>query len=511
MALDTDILTDADDVAHLVSPLALGHYAIDNFRHRTHQKIISDAIVDAFLGRGPRFVAVSIPQQMGKSLVTSVLCPLWVLELHALGILPGGLVGLMSYEDSLAQTWSTKVRRIIEANPENYNCTLRKDSKAASFWETAEGGGILAIGTAGSPQGRPMTLLGMDDITKNFEQAMSPVHQNKIWDNWTSVLYGRLQPWTVVLVTQVRWAPDDFIGRLASEEYEGDPGDWRFIRIPYVCDSPNDALSRDIGEPLIRPQADQTIEQAKQEAAQVEKSVSQYSWHTLWQQNPRDPEGTILPESKWRYWGGDLTTDERVELPRDFDQMLMSWDLTFKDLKSSDWVVGGLWGRVGADYFLLELERGRWGFTETATRIKNAAQRWRYTYPKATTVVIEDKANGPGVIDHLRSSVGGLVEFDPSDYGSKLERAHLIQPFLLGGNMYAPAPSERSWVRSYTKELADFRGTGHERDDQVDMTTQAILHMTKFQYAPVTIASPESLDDLTFSTRFSQNRRAGIL
>lgn len=511
MPLDSELLLEAEDVAYLSSPLATLSKVFPDTRFRSHQKLISDAIVDAYTGNGPRFVAISVPQQFGKSAVSSIGAPLWWLELHSLGVVPGGLVGILSYEDDLARGFSTKIRRTIEADESEWFTRLRKDSRASTFWETQQGGGVYAVGMAGSVQGRPISLLILDDVTKNFEQAMSPAHQDRIWNNWTSVIYGRLQPWTVVLVIMVRWAPDDFIGRLASNEYEGDPSEWRFINIPLVADSPDDPLGRPLGEPLLRPQADFTLEDAYREAETIRKNVSTYAWSTLWQQNPVDPEGTILPESKWRYWGGDLTKELRVELPTDFDQMLMSWDLTFKDLKSSDWVVGGLWGRLGADYFLIELERGRWGFTETARRIKAAASRWRYTYPKATTVLVEDKANGPGIIDSLRSTVGGLVEFDPGDYGSKLERANLIQPFLLGGNMYAPAPSERPWVPAYTKELGDFRGTGNERDDQVDMTTQAILHMMKYQFAPSIVASPLELPDYDFQSKFAQGpfRRIG--
>lgn len=498
MPLDTDLLLSLGDqgLTHLSSPLAMLQKVLPDMRPRAHQQLISDAIVDAQQGTGPRFVAISVPQQFGKSVLSSIAAPLWWLELHSLGVVPGGLVGILSYEDQLAMGFSTKIRRTIEHAPEEYFSGLRTDSRAASFWETQQGGGIYATGMAGSVQGRPLSLLCIDDPTKNFEQAMSPIHQDKIWNNWTSVIYGRLQPWTVVLVIMVRWAPDDFIGRLASTEYDGDPTDWRFINIPLVADKEDDPLGRPIGEPLLRPQADFTLEDAHREVENIRKSVSQYSWSTLWQQNPVDAQGTVLPESKWRYWGGDLTKDMRVALPKpnDFDQMVMSWDLTFKDLKSSDWVVGGLWGRVGADYYLIELERGRWSFTDTKSRIANAATRWRYTYPKATTVLVEDKANGPGIIDSLRSTVGGLIPFDPGDYGSKLERANTIQPFLVGGNMYAPARSERAWVPAYIKELADFRGTGHERDDQVDMTTQAILHMQKFQFAPVEWMSGEDID-----------------
>lgn len=494
MPLDTDFLSESADLSYLASPLATCSRLVPIFRPRDHQKIVSDAIVDAQQGRGPRFIAVSVGQQYGKSLVTSQGAPLFWLELHSLGLVPGGLVGLMSYEDSLAMSWSIKIRRAIEANPDSFFSRLRKDSKAASYWETEQGGGVLAIGTAGSIQGRPISFLGIDDPTKNFDQAMSLNHQDKLWDLWTSVIYGRLQPWTIVLVTMARWAPYDFIGRLASEEYEGDPSDWRFINIPVIADSEDDPLGREIGDPLIRPQVDQTKEEALDELARVKRSISTYAWNSLWMQNPRDAEGTIFPEAKWRYWGGDLAKEDRVELPADFDQMIQSWDMSFKDLKSSDFVVGGLWGRVDMDFFLIELVRGRWSFTETCVRVKNFALSCRSRYPKATGILVEDKANGTAVIDQLRSRVGALIEFDPSDYGSKLARANAVQPFQHGGNLYVPSPSERGWVREYTREMADFRGDDQGHDDQVDMTTQSILHMVKFHFEPVEMITGDDID-----------------
>lgn len=509
-----ELLTEAAELAHLASPLALRQRIKPDFRHRLHQKVISDAVVDAVTGRGPRFIGVAMPQQQGKTEITSIGSPEWYLELHSLGIVPGGLVGLMSYEDALPMSWSTKIRREIETNPDVFNTQLRKDSRAAGYWETEQGGGIIAVGTAGSIQGRPISFLGIDDPTKNFDQAMSPTHQNKLWDLWVSVIYGRLQPWSIVLVTMARWAPDDFMGRLQSSDYEGEPSDWRFITIPALATSENDSLGREIGEPLLRPQADQTIEEAKAEMANVQKSISTYAWQSLWMQDPRDPEGSIFPESKWRYWGGDFpknATDERIELPADFEQIIFSLDSAFKDLKTSDWVVCTLIGRIGSDYYLIEQIRGRWSFTETCTRITNFTNTHRIRYPRATTVVVEDKANGPAIIDALRSRVGGLVEFNPSDYGSKLARAWAVQPYVLGGNVYLPAESERPWVRGFKRETGDFRGIGNETDDQVDSFTMGVLYMQKYQYAPAIVESPADLDPLLFQTRFTQTRRGGIL
>lgn len=483
-------LSDYENLSHLASPLALGPHVIPNFRQRAHQKVISDAIVDAIIKRGPRFIAVSIPQQEGKTEIASYLTPTLWLELHSYGVVPGGLVGLVSYEDSLPFTWSNKIRRTIAAKPQLFETRLRKDSKAAGFWETEQGGGILALGINGSLQGRPLSLFVLDDVTKNSEMASSERHRDTVWDFWNSVAFGRLQPWTVVLVIGVRWREDDFIGRLMSEDYEGNPSDWRYIRIPAVCDSESDPLGRKIGEALIRPQADQSQEEAQAEMKFVKSSISTYAWNTMWQMNPVDPEGTIFFEKHWRYWGGDA--GYKLPKPADFDQFCMSWDMTYKDKKDNDWVVGQFWGGVGADRFLIDQVRGHWGFTETCAKVKSFANKCRYTYPKATAVVIEGKANGPAVMDSIRSSVGGLIEFDPRDYGDKTQRAWACQPLLLGGNLYAPAPSERPWVRDYIKEMSDFPRAVH--DDCVDSTTQALLWMQKYKSSPSTLITATTTD-----------------
>lgn len=496
-AFDADLLTDADSIQHLVSPLATLTKVIPGFRARDHQKLISDAIVDAQQGRGPRFIAVSVPPQYGKSTVTSVGAPLWWLELHALDLVPGGIVGIVSYEDSLAMSWSKNIRETIEASPDEFFTQLKRDSRGAKEWmveKNASGapGGIIAVGINGTITGRSISLLVIDDPTKNDEQAASDKHREQVWNFWQGVGIGRLQPWTIVIVTMTRWRDDDLIGRLMSLEYPGDPEKWRYIRIPAIADPTEeepDALGREAGVPILRPQADQSIEQATAELAEVKNSISQYHWHTIWLQSPTNPEGTILYADKFRYWGGkQVDVSERYDLPSDFQQMVMSWDMAFKNLTTSDWVVGTLWGRNEMDFFLLEQVRGRWGFAQTCTQVNNFAQSCRMAYPKATGIIVEDKANGPAVMDQLRSKVGGMIEFDPSDYGDKIARAWAVQPFLLGGNIFVPAPSERPWVPDFIKELSDFPNTPN--DDRVDSTTQAILYMAKYKFQPAAAGFP---------------------
>ncbi len=44
--------------------------------------------------------------------------------------------------------------------------------------------------------------------------------------------------------------------------------------------------------------------------------------------------------------------DDVVILPRLFDRQAQSWDCTFKDTETSDYVSGQVWGKKRADFFI---------------------------------------------------------------------------------------------------------------------------------------------------------------
>src|SRR5882672_11143081 len=124
-------LLETSEVSHLASPLALGASIIPGFRPREHQKLISKAIKRAVAGKGPKRIIVSIGQQFGKSLVSSILAPAWYIELHSHGMVPGGMCGLVSAEDGLVLGFSNQIRRLIEKNEDTFISRLRTDSRAA--------------------------------------------------------------------------------------------------------------------------------------------------------------------------------------------------------------------------------------------------------------------------------------------------------------------------------------------------------------------------------------------
>ena len=151
--------------------------------------------------------------------------------------------------------------------------------------------------------------------------------------------------------------------------------------------------------------------------------------------------------------------------------------MAFKDLATSDYVAGQVWGALKADRYLLDQVRKRLDMPGTKAAVKELSQRW----PKAGAKLVEDRANGPAVIQELRHDVPGLIAVNPE--GGKMARAQAVSPQVESGNVYLPHPALAPWVEDLIEETASFP---HGRyDDQVDAMTQALnrLRNTSRSYA----------------------------
>ena len=134
-------------------------------------------------------------------------------------------------------------------------------------------------------------------------------------------------------------------------------------------------------------------------------------------------------------------------------------------------MVGQVWGRAGADYYLLDQVRDRMDFVGTLNAFKRLTAAW----PEAMAKLIEDKANGPAVISALKDKVSGLIPVEPD--GSKIARAHAVTALWMAGNVYIPNVSIAPWVAEFNAEIVQFPAGGH--DDQVDAMTQALRYLSR--------------------------------
>lgn len=294
----------------------------------------------------------------------------------------------------------------------------------------------------------------IDDPFKDRASADSLTLRDKLWDWYTSTLYTRLAPGGGIIIINTRWHMDDLSGRLLAAEAAGEGDSWRVVNFPAVAE--HDEPYRKTGEAL-HPER-YPLEQL----LRIKAAVGMRDWAALYQQHPVPDGGAIFRQEWFRYW-------EPKDIRQRFDSMLMSWDMAFKESDTSDFVVGQVWGKIGASFFLLDQVRGRWSFTETVNQFVRLADKW----PMVTRKLVEDKANGPAVIDTLRTRISGIVPVKPD--GSKTARAYAVTPLFEAGNVFLPLPDIHPWAKELTRELLQFPSVAH--DDQVDALTQALNGM----------------------------------
>ena len=87
------------------------------------------------------------------------------------------------------------------------------------------------------------------------------------------------------------------------------------------------------------------------------------------------------------------------------------------------------------DIFLLDRFKAQVSLPETLRAIRALCAR----YPQARTILVEDTANGPAVIETLMHEIPGIIAITPK--GGKAERAAACAPRVEAGNVYLPRPT----------------------------------------------------------------------
>lgn len=420
-----------------------------------HLDFLSTSLVDLEARRRRRLL-ISWPPRHGKSELTSYWFPFWFLARN-----PQSKVILCSYEAEFAAFWGGRVRDAVIEFGAEYGLELAGTSTARDNWRLTSGGSMMTAGAGGPITGKGADLLIIDDPIKNEEEAGSEVMREKLWSWWQTTAYTRVEPGGVVVVIATRWHMDDLIGRLERESDDGKGIKWDVIKIPALAEQ-DDPLGRAVGDPLWpeRISLDELVEK--------KKGMSPYHWSALYQQRPTPEEGGAVKRQWWRYYEVP---------PADFDEIIQSWDLAYKDTETSDYCVGQVWGRRGAQFYLLHQVRERMNVVE----VSQAARNMTLLFPKAKRKLVEDKANGPAMIASLQREIYGLIPVKPR--GPKFARLQAVIPAIESGNVLLPGtrradgsyvPQTR-WVADFVEECAQFPNAAN--DDQVDAMTQALSHL----------------------------------
>jgi len=409
-----------------------------------------DAIADHLTAvtRGEiRKLLINVPPGHMKSLETCVFWPTWewtrTPELRSL---------FASYGEEFATRDSVKSRRIVQSDwyqdrwgdrvhlASDQNLKKRYENTATGYRIS---GGLTLTGERGD-------RLVVDD-PHDIREIHSEAARKAVLEWWDQVMSQRgRDPKTVAkVIIMQRLHEEDLSGHVLQE------GGWTHLCLPaeyerahpfvYVHDP-----RKEEGE-LLWPQRFGAVE-----IAQLKIPLGSYGVAGQFQQRPSPAGGGMVKRAWWKFY---------TEVPADLDQVIQSWDCAFKDTDGSDYVVGTVWGKKGANRYLLDLVRDRMDFPTTCRAIETMSSKW----PAAAAKLVEDKANGTAVIATLKNRIPGLIPVEPQ--GGKEARLAAVSPTIEAGNVWLPAGA--AFVEDFLGEFTAFPKGAH--DDQVDSTTQALL------------------------------------
>ena len=421
-----------------------------------HYDLIGEYLVKVWRRKITRLI-INVPPRTAKSTEGTICFPAWGWARD-----PRHRFLTASYSRDLSREHSSKRRNLIDSAwfKRFWPVDFSDDTNRADQYRNTVQGEMIATSVGATGTGRGGDTLILDDGL-SADQAASEAERKTAHAWFRDTFRTRLNdPATgAIVVIEQRTHHEDITGWLLKNE----PGQWTHVAIPLVQDDKKDLE-------IVFPVSGRRMERKSGDVLQPERHTPEViasqqlhrrTYETQAQQRPSPEGGDICKREWWQSYRA---------VPAEFDQIIDSWDLTFKEAKDSDFVAGFKVGLKGSRRYFLDCIHGRMGFTAS----KDAVKRLKARDPVSGRVLIEDKANGPALIDALKNSVPGLIPVEPT--GSKFARAVAATADIEAGNCFLPDveafPQHRVWVDELLEEWANF--PNYPFDDMVDGSGQVI-------------------------------------
>ena len=387
-------------------------------------------------------ILLSMPRQHGKSMVITERLPSYFV-----GRNPDKKCLLTAYGADLAEQFGDTNRRIAQRYwKEVFGVDVSKSqNNKAHFGVEKHIGYIHSAGIDGAIAGYGGALVIIDDPYKPKE-ADNPNVRDIVVSSFRNTIMPTVDGMgSLVLVIHTRFVESDLIGELSHEN------GWEYINIPCVAEY-NDILGRKKGETLL-PELGKGIQFVN---AMID-TMGKRNFMAQYQGRPYIDNGDLLRRDHFKFY-------TKNTLPDKFDEVVQSWDLANEKGSTNDYTAGQVWGRVGANHFLLKRIKKKMDINEIYATIKAISS----AFPLARKKLVERRASGYAVINTLNDIVGGFKGIEPMD--SKVQRVRACVPYLESGNVYLPSEEIDSTIEVFINECIRFPNGAN--DDEVDCMTQ---------------------------------------
>jgi predicted phage terminase large subunit-like protein len=406
------------------------------------------------LGRERRLI-INVPPRSLKSLLVSV-----IFVAFLMGRDPTLKVIVASHTNELARTHATNFRRLVSSA--FFARLFPKFQLAAAenrvmTQKTTLNGHRIATSVGATITGQGADLIIVDDPNR-AKDVSSEAHRLRVNTYFDQELFTRLndkQRGKVILVMQ-RLHEDDLTGHLLTR------GRWTHTKIPArAAETAKYRKGPRVEDVYVRPEGDILLPTLNDEDSleDLRATLGSLSFEAQYQQNPTPAEGAVIKRSWLRYYDS---------VPDNLEFVLVSWDLASTVTEESDYSVGTVWGRLGREFYLLDVVRGRMEAPDLRRCIEETHLEW-----DAHATIIE------------KAGIGDAI-------GSEMHRQSRIRPILIPVRLDKQArllaespkfeahqvllPREAGFLATIVGELLAFPFGRY--DDQVDSTSQALRYMS---------------------------------
>jgi predicted phage terminase large subunit-like protein len=403
---------------------------------------------------------INVPPRTAKSLLISVIFPCWCwLRRPALRFL------CASYGQTLAEDHSAKRRALILSTWFQKNWgdrfSLMADRNRLDDFGNDKTGYMIATSVGGATTGFGGDVCIGDDLLNQAEAYSEAARKGAaswIDSTWRTKLNN---PATgVYIYVSQRLALDDPSGHLLEQQGE------RFIHIKIPME---EMEGREYGFPKSeqvhwRPKGDVLQRDRFNRGAILGFKASALEWAGQYQQEPSPLTGEIIDPQDFKYYNPYHALPE-------FDLVVLSVDCAFKAAKHNDFVAIQKWGFIGRQAYLLEKDTRHLGYVQTKEAIKAMLARG----VPASSILIEDRANGSAVIEEMKAEDFGASVISVEPEGSKESRAHAAATDIHAGDVFLAEGAP--WLAEWKKICAAFPRVTH--DDDIDSMTQVLAWKRK--------------------------------
>lgn len=392
-----------------------------------------------FLVSDETVMIVNLPPRHGKSRTAGCFVE-WVLGRDANQKIMTG-----SYNETLSTMFSKNVRNSISAEKADVNIPVYSDvfpetkikrgDGAMNLW-SLEGGynNYLATSPTGTATGFGCSLMIIDDLIKNAEEANNENIKEKHWEWFTNTMLSRLEENGKIIIIMTRWALDDLAGR-ALEHYTQQGAKVRHITMKALIDKEHHTM-------LCSDILSYNSYQAKIKAMGVDIASANY------QQEPIDLKGRLYESFK-----------TYSELPKDNNgNLLFDGVYSYTDTadEGNDFLCSIIWGVYMREAYILDVY-----YTKESMEITETETAKRHKEFNVNNALIESNNGGSGFARNVRrisnEQLGNYVTIFQWFHQSKNKKARVV--------------SNSSWVQNHIYFPVNWR----------DKFPEYYLAMTKYQ------------------------------